>query len=72
MSFKCKCKCLNIISINKTVTKKISERRPKLVFVVSLRRAVLNGSTKSRFTMVFLTFRTRKVEEELTVSFISF
>ena len=40
---------------------------PRLVFVVSLKRAVFNGSAKWRFNI----FRNFSCEEQLTVSFIS-
>ena len=41
---------INIISMNKTMTKESKQTKTKtFVFVVALKRAVLNGSTKSHF-----------------------
>jgi len=60
---------MDVISINKTMTKESKQTKTKtFVFVVALRRAVLNGSTRSGFKM-FLNF---SYEEELTVCLISF
>jgi len=58
-----------INSINETMTRESKQTKTKtFVFVVALKRAIWNGSTKSRFK-IFLNF---SHEEELTVSFISF
>ena len=60
---------MDIISINKTVAKESKQMKAKaFVFVVTLKRSVLNGSTMSRFK----TFYNFSYEEEVTVSFISF
>ena len=57
---------MDIISINKTMTKESKQTKTKtFVFVVALKRAVLNGSTKSRFK-IFLELFVRG----LTFSFI--
>jgi len=57
---------MDILSINKTMTKESKQTKAKtFVFVVALKKAVLNGSTKSR-CKVFLNF---SYEEELTFLF---
>jgi len=54
---------------NKRMTKESKQTKTKtFVSVIALKRAVLKGSTKSRFK-IFLNFSS---EEELTVSIISF
>jgi len=60
---------IDVISINKTMTKESEQTKTKtFVYAVALKRAFLNGSTKSRLK-IFLNFC---YEEELTVSFIRF
>ena len=58
------------VSINKTMTKESKQTKiVTFVIVLVVKRAVLNGSTKSRFKKFFLNF---SYEEELTVSFNKF